>query len=419
MKRNSKRIVSVFLSFVLIAMLIPLSGIIATAEVPETIDVYSEQAGYFVTYNLKNDKLPDGMEWDDENGRLILNGYNGTIISATGPGGKIEIYVYGTNTINGDSFGCLNFGEVILKGSPDAVLNLHGKNRPIYRVELDVYDVQLNIKADDQDGEATCSGMYNSSVTLNGSAKLSVNVKRNISSGARVYGLIDCTLTVKDEATVDILVDGIGSTYDVSGLNGSNLNLQGKGEVYIETKNDNGDGKSSVGDYYTTITVDDLSNYTVVGAKGESILRYVPAPKLLEGEASKWTSGSATGLSFKSSARFGDLREVKVDGAEVSSENYTHTSGSTVVTLKQSFLESLKVGAHQIAITSIGGTVTANFEILASPEPTATTVGTKPVAADTIAPTGDMNNVVSQLALVVALGGLAVAAGVARRKEEK
>ena len=54
---------------------------------------------------------------------------------------------------------------------------------------------------------------------------------------------------------------------------------------------------------------------------------------------------------------------VLVDGVKVDSSNYDVSEGSTIVRLKQSFLNTLSKGSHTIAIQSTGGTATANFTV--------------------------------------------------------
>ena len=46
--------------------------------------------------------------------------------------------------------------------------------------------------------------------------------------------------------------------------------------------------------------------------------------------------------------------------------NYDVSEGSTIVRLKQSFLDTLSKGSHTIAIQSIGGTAVTNFSVTAS-----------------------------------------------------
>ncbi len=87
------------------------------------------------------------------------------------------------------------------------------------------------------------------------------------------------------------------------------------------------------------------------------------APTLLEGNNGSYNKGSSTGLTFKSSAALSDLKNVKVDGSVIDEAKYEKASGSTVITLKPSYLDTLAVGAHSLVIESETGSVDANFTI--------------------------------------------------------
>ena len=70
--------------------------------------------------------------------------------------------------------------------------------------------------------------------------------------------------------------------------------------------------------------------------------------------------------------------------------NYDVSEGSTIVRLKQSFLDTLSKGSHTIAIQSIGGTATANFSVTASSNSGNTGSATTPTPST---PTAGITNV--------------------------
>ncbi len=127
----------------------------------------------------------------------------------------------------------------------------------------------------------------------------------------------------------------------------------------------------------------------------------VPAPTIVSGAEAVWRKGSGVGLTFTSDADFAGFQGVMVDGTTISAQYYTAKSGSTVVTLKASYLETLAAGEHTVAIVSDTGTAGARFTIL---------------SGTSIPQTGDNSNLAFWLGLLAA-GGLALA-GVAlyRRK---
>ena len=76
-----------------------------------------------------------------------------------------------------------------------------------------------------------------------------------------------------------------------------------------------------------------------------------------------WYKGSKESLSFRSSASFKKFKGVKMDGALIAEKNYTAESGSTIVALKPSYLETLALGYHTVTIVSTDGEVSMEFEV--------------------------------------------------------
>ena len=59
-----------------------------------------------------------------------------------------------------------------------------------------------------------------------------------------------------------------------------------------------------------------------------------------------------------------------VDDKEVAAENYVLTEGSTIVTLKTSFVKTLGVGEHKLSVVSTTGTADTTFTIAEAAKPT-------------------------------------------------
>ena len=118
---------------------------------------------------------------------------------------------------------------------------------------------------------------------------------------------------------------------------------------------------------------------------------------IIEGANGTWQKGTKDGLSFTSNATFADFQKVQVDGKDLDASNYTVKEGSTIVTLKAEYLETLSVGKHTLAIVSDTGTATTEFTIKAAA-----------VTDDTQSPqTGDDSNVMLWIALMlIAVCGL-------------
>ena len=83
----------------------------------------------------------------------------------------------------------------------------------------------------------------------------------------------------------------------------------------------------------------------------------------LEGENVSWTQGGNGTLRFRVNGEISKFTGVKVDGTLVSADNYTTQSGSTIITLKSSYLKDLSVGTHKITVIYTDGECSADFEI--------------------------------------------------------
>ena len=88
-------------------------------------------------------------------------------------------------------------------------------------------------------------------------------------------------------------------------------------------------------------------------------------PEIIQGDEATWTKGDGQPLSFTSNAAYADFQEARVDGRTLDPVHYTVEQGSTIVTLKAAYLESLDTGEHTLDIVSSTGTATATFTITA------------------------------------------------------
>ena len=86
-------------------------------------------------------------------------------------------------------------------------------------------------------------------------------------------------------------------------------------------------------------------------------------PVITEGAGGVWKKGSKDTLSFRSDAGYADFLKVQVDGNDVAVTDYEVSEGSTIVTLKASYLESLSVGIHTLSAISQTGTAETTFAI--------------------------------------------------------
>lgn len=141
---------------------------------------------------------------------------------------------------------------------------------------------------------------------------------------------------------------------------------------------------------------------------------------IIEGANGKWQKGSEDALSFTSNAAFADFLKVQVDGKDVDSSNYAVKEGSTVVTLKPSYLETLSAGKHTLAIVSDTGTAETEFTVVAAEKQAADDESANDKAAsdgdkESLAKTGDGSMLPIAILSILAVASIAVGALALRR----
>ena len=98
----------------------------------------------------------------------------------------------------------------------------------------------------------------------------------------------------------------------------------------------------------------------------EAIWKSLVDYKILEGDGSKWIKETNGSMVFKANGSVQKLNGIFIDEKPVDKENYTIKEGSTIITLKESYLNTLSVGNHRLTIHYLDGKTSAVFEIEAS-----------------------------------------------------
>ena len=83
--------------------------------------------------------------------------------------------------------------------------------------------------------------------------------------------------------------------------------------------------------------------------------------QMLDGKNQTFASASPVDLTFRSEGDFDKFVDVKVDGNIVGQSNYTVSEGSTIITLKKEYLQTLSDNVHTIEILSTDGKATTTF----------------------------------------------------------
>ncbi len=97
---------------------------------------------------------------------------------------------------------------------------------------------------------------------------------------------------------------------------------------------------------------------TMTPQESEETIEY----KVIEGANSSWIQNTDEELTFRIDGDLSKFIGIKVDDEWVDSENYITASGSTIVALKNEYLQSLSEGKHKITFVYTDGEVSTNFE---------------------------------------------------------
>lgn len=84
---------------------------------------------------------------------------------------------------------------------------------------------------------------------------------------------------------------------------------------------------------------------------------------ITEGTGSSYTLQSGNSLTVRGNGDFSKFTGIKVDGVQIGAENYEAKSGSTIVTLKSAYLDTLAAGTHSLEILWTDGSASTVFTI--------------------------------------------------------
>lgn len=76
-----------------------------------------------------------------------------------------------------------------------------------------------------------------------------------------------------------------------------------------------------------------------------------------------WTQNTDGSLAIRGNGEMAKFQSVKVDGVIVDAKNYTVTEGSTIITFKADYLQTLSVGTHTFEIVWTDGSASTNFTV--------------------------------------------------------
>ena len=209
-------------------------------------------------------------------------------------------------------------------------------------------------------------------------------------------------------------------TTDYAGNNGETV---GQGvKVSYKTQDCAPSGKYTM---TVTMTYDDIVPYTrkkvtsfefTVGepeVKASETSEEAPKDmyKIIDGTKSTWNGSTSEGLTIRGDGDFAKFAGVRVDGNWIPSAHYEAKAGSTIVTLKPSYLASLAEGEHTVDIMWINDSASTTFNVAAN------TAVTQP-ELDSVPKTGEgVMGWMPEILLLVA-AGLVTFGGILHRRSK-
>ena len=210
-------------------------------------------------------------------------------------------------------------------------------------------------------------------------------------------------------AKKDITISWAGDSYTYDGY--AHMPKASASDPNAEIVTDPSDGCIEVGEYTVTAYLAPGSsseqNYNI--AEGESCtFTITPAQyKVTAGADGELTMGAISDYTITGDGPYDEFVELTVDGKVVDQANYTAKSGSTIITLRKAYLETLSAGKHEVEMIWENGSTKTQFTIKkAEEDPTQPT--TKDDSAknkdgqNTTPKTGDSSNMFLWLLLLAA-----------------
>lgn len=176
----------------------------------------------------------------------------------------------------------------------------------------------------------------------------------------------NATVKVGETATFTLAASGTALTYqwqiDRNDGNGW-VNIAGANEASYTTSTVN---ISCSGFKYQCVVSNSAGTVTSNTAVLTVTENIIPDPdpvdyEILDGANSNWEQNSDGSLSIRGSGALSKFVGVKVDGTLVDAKNYTVKEGSTIVTLKADYLNTLSVGSHTFEMIWTDGTASTTF----------------------------------------------------------
>ena len=217
--------------------------------------------------------------------------------------------------------------------------------------------------------------------------------------------LKDDSYTDDDKKDIQDAIDDIDDALKVIGNVEAAIELIDKLPAVDTVKPDDEEAIKAIADAQTAYNA--LSDYEkslldeAAKANLDKLVAALVAYDIVEGDGSSWTEDSDHSITFVVNGLFSKFVGIKVDGKDVDKANYEVKAGSTIITLKASYLDTLAVGEHTITVVYTDGSTDGTFNVHAKANSPAT---------------GDNSNMFLWIALLFISGGAVITLTVVDRK---
>jgi LPXTG-motif cell wall-anchored protein len=192
-------------------------------------------------------------------------------------------------------------------------------------------------------------------------------------------------------------------------------NAPATGKVFDKWTTTDGVAFADANSATTTFVMPDKA--VTVKATYKDISSETPDYKIIAGENGIWKKDSTEDIVIISNGDYGDFTGVNVDDIFIDSSNYTSAAGSTVVTLKPAYLETLAVGTHIVTLQFGNYSVQTNLTILAADERPDESKPDESKPNEELPKTGDSNHTLPLIGLLLLSGSALI--GVSRKEKKK
>ena len=349
-----------------------------------------------ITWNVTDGNLPVGLNLST-NGKItgiptVLGNYVFTVTASNDAGSvskELTITVKNVDPIYSiQNSGDINFADAIEGYTPEVktIMITNDGNQPItlnQPVSSESFDVGTLSKTELNVGETAeftvqpknglLAGSYEEDIVITGtnngkSVSTKVNVKFNVKHNAIKVERKDPTCTEKGNIEYwyceacrkyfqdEALTKELKQEETILPATGHNL-------TKVDEKKPTVDAAGNIEYWYCEVCNKYFSDEK---AEHEITLEdtiIAKLPKFVSGANQEWTKGSKDGLTFKIDTDIKEFKKVLVDGKELKDTDYDIKSGSTILTLKPSFLDTLSAGKHKIRFEFNTGSVEAYFTV--------------------------------------------------------